>query len=36
MSHRGEFLVAIINNRLDFAIAYEKHWYRIPVSSKEK
>ncbi|MBI5293789.1 MAG: DUF559 domain-containing protein [Chloroflexi bacterium] len=36
MSHRGEVLVAIINNRLDFAIAHEEHWYRIPVSSKEK
>jgi very-short-patch-repair endonuclease len=36
MSHRGEVLIAIINNRLDFVIAVEKHWYRIPVSSKEK
>ena len=36
MTSRGEVLVAIINNHLDFAIAREKHWYRIPVSSKEK
>src|SRR3990172_5673577 len=36
MSYRGEVLVAIINNLLDFAIAREKHWYRIPVGSKEK
>ncbi len=36
MSYRGEVLVAIINNRLDFAIAHEKHWYRIPVGSQEK
>ena len=36
MSHRGEVLVAIINNRLDFTIASEKHWYRIPVASKKK
>lgn len=36
MSTRGEVLVAIINNVLDFAIASDKHWYRIPVSSTEK
>lgn len=36
MSQRGELLIAIINNRLDFNLAREKHWYRIPVSSKEK
>jgi len=36
MSYRGEVLVAIINNRLDFAIAHDQHWYRIPVSSQEK
>jgi len=36
MSHRGEVLVAIINNHHDFASVREKHWYRIPVSSKEK
>jgi very-short-patch-repair endonuclease len=36
MTSRGEVLIAIINNRLDFNIASETHWYRIPVSSKEK
>ncbi len=33
MSTRGEVLVAIINNLLDFAIVRERQWYRIPVSS---
>jgi hypothetical protein len=33
---RGEVLVAIINNRLDFTIAHESRWYRVPVGSKEK
>ncbi len=36
MSHRGEVLVAIINDLLDFSIAHDKHWYRIPIDSKEK
>ncbi len=36
MSYRGEVLVAIINNRLDFALAMDEHWYRVPVSSQEK
>ena len=36
MSNRGELLVAIVNNKLDFAILREKLWYRIPVSSVEK
>jgi very-short-patch-repair endonuclease len=36
MSYRGEVLVAIINNRADFALAMEQHWYRVPVSSQEK
>lgn len=36
MSIRGEVLVAILNNRLDFNLAYEQHWYRIPVSNAEK
>lgn len=36
MSMRGEVLVAIVNNPPDLAIAREKHWYRIPVSSVEK
>jgi len=36
MSYRGEVLVAIINNRADFALAMDQHWYRVPVSSQEK
>ncbi len=36
MSYRGEVLVAIINNPADFALAMDKHWYRVPVSSQEK
>ncbi len=36
MSTRGEVLVAILNNRLDFNIAHEQHWYRIPVNSVNK
>ena len=31
MGARGEVLVAIMNNPLDFAIARDQHWYRIPV-----
>lgn len=36
MSERGEVLVAIMNNSLDFSILREKLWYRIPISSKVK
>lgn len=36
MSKTGELLVAIINNQLDFSIARDKHWYRIPVASVKK
>jgi very-short-patch-repair endonuclease len=36
ISERGEVLVAILNNQLDFAILREQGWYRIPVSSVEK
>lgn len=36
MSKRGEVLVAIINNKLDFAILRDKLWYRIPTSSVKK
>ena len=36
MPYRGEVLVAIINNRADFALAMDQHWYRVPVSSQEK
>ncbi len=35
MPIRSEVLVAILNNRLDFNLAYEQNWYRIPVSSVE-
>ena len=33
MSIRGEVLVAIINDKRDFAIVHNQNWYRIPVSS---
>lgn len=33
---RGEVLVAILNNKLDFNLARTQHWYRIPVNSVEK
>jgi very-short-patch-repair endonuclease len=33
---QGEVLVAIMNNLLDFAIACDQHWYRIPVRSVER
>lgn len=36
MAHRGELLVAILNNQRDFALVQEQNWYRIPVSSVEK
>ena len=36
MGTRGEVLVAILNNLLDFAVARDQHWYRIPVSSVRK
>ncbi len=36
MPHRGEVLVAILNNPRDLSIARDDHWYRIPVSSVEK
>ena len=29
-------LVAILNNKLDFEVARDKHWYRIPISSQRK
>lgn len=32
---KNEVLVAIINNLLDFAVARDQHWYRIPVRSVE-
>jgi hypothetical protein len=36
MPYRGEVLVAIVNNKADFARALDQHWYRVPVSSQEK
>lgn len=36
MNSRGELLVAIINDKRDFAIVQDHHWYRIPVSSANK
>lgn len=36
MVTRGKVLVAILNNLLDFAVARDQHWYRIPVSSVHK
>jgi very-short-patch-repair endonuclease len=36
MPLRGEVLVAIMNRLLDFAVARDQHWYRIPVSSADK
>ena len=32
----GEVLVAIMNSPLDFALARDAHWYRIPVTSVDK
>jgi very-short-patch-repair endonuclease len=31
-----QVLVAILNNPHDLALAHDKHWYRIPVSSAER
>ena len=36
MAQRGEVLVAIVNNKLDFTIAHDRHWYRVPLGSQEK
>ena len=36
MPEHGQVLVAILNNRLDFNVAREQRWYRIPVSSVDK
>lgn len=36
MTGTGELLVAIMNDKRDFAFAQEHHWYRIPVSSAKK
>ena len=34
--NRGEVLVAVMNNKADFAILQEQLWYRIPVASAPK
>ena len=31
--HHGEVLIAIMNNKRDFAILHEEGWYRIPVKT---
>lgn len=31
---KRDFLVALMNNKRDFRIACEQHWYRIPVKTK--
>jgi very-short-patch-repair endonuclease len=36
MHRRGEILITIMNNALDFNLAHEQHWYRIPVVSANK
>jgi len=36
MSRRGEVLIAIVNDKLDFDTVRNQHWYRIPISSQEK
>ena len=36
MDTQGEVLVAIMNNLLDFVIARDQHWYRIPIHSVER
>lgn len=34
--YRGQVLVAIMNNLLDFNLAQDEHWYRIPVRGTRK
>jgi hypothetical protein len=36
MKTSTDMLVAIMNNQLDFTIARDRHWYRIPVQSVKK
>lgn len=36
IAHRGEVLVAIMNNLRDFDTARDQHWYRIPVRSVQR
>ncbi len=35
-TERKSVLIAIVNNKRDFAIAKEQHWYRIPLKSAPK
>ena len=35
-TERGEVLVAIMNNKRDFAILQEQLWYRVPVDTAPK
>jgi hypothetical protein len=32
---KRDFLIALMNNKRDFKIAQERHWYRIPVKTKQ-
>ena len=32
---KRDFLIALMNNKRDFRIAQEQHWYRIPVKTKQ-
>jgi len=32
---KRDFLIALMNNKRDFKIAQEQHWYRIPVKTKQ-
>ena len=36
MAKRGEVLVAILNNKPDWAHVRDQHWYRIPVANATK
>ncbi|MGB5686075.1 MAG: DUF559 domain-containing protein [Candidatus Electrothrix sp.] len=36
MSDQGEVLIALLNDKKDFAVVRDQHWYRIPVSSAHK
>jgi very-short-patch-repair endonuclease len=35
-ARRGEVLVAVMNNPDDFALARDRHWYRVPVRSVDR
>ncbi|MCI5119612.1 MAG: hypothetical protein D3908_00130 [Candidatus Electrothrix sp. AUS4] len=36
MSDQGEVLIALLNDKRDFSIVCDRHWYRIPISSANK